>query len=155
MSQCLQNLLDKHQKTGMAATHASLTKRKKSPAPDVQLIQPPRQKHSNQQNQKPKRTQKKKPSHYAPIEKEGLLNRYSFSVWLDKVAGANPQDSNNTNRNVATTSGSFHSDYWLQQVPNATLSKYFMEIPFNSRLCILLACSNSTATRNQIGWIAA
>lgn len=43
MSQCLRNLLDRHQKTGMEAAHVSLTKRRKSPAPDVQLIQPQRQ----------------------------------------------------------------------------------------------------------------
>lgn len=52
MSQWLQNLLDRHQKTGMAATHASLTKRRKSPAPDVQLIQPQRPKKTHPKKEK-------------------------------------------------------------------------------------------------------
>lgn len=77
MSQCLQNLLDRHQKTGMEATHVSLTKRRKSPAPDVQLIQPQRHKQTPTTKKKKKKINQSRKEHMSPCPRKawGLLSR--------------------------------------------------------------------------------
>lgn len=88
MSQCLQNLLDGHQKTGMEATHVSLTKRRKSPAPDVQLIQPQRQQQTRHKTMNQSRKEHMSP---CPRKGKGLLSRSIYSVRPDQVPSANPQ----------------------------------------------------------------
>lgn len=147
MSQWLQNLLDRHQKTGTAATHASLTKRRKSPAPDVQLIQPQRQKKTPQ----PQTTNQKKKNTDPPKTKgKGLLNRETCSAWPDQVPRANPQDNKDAKSSTVSTTGSSCSDYWLPQTPHE-VTKYSMTILFLiSRLRVLLAGTSSTATRYPI-----
>lgn len=79
MSQCLRNLLDRHQKTGMEATRVSLTRRRKSPAPDVQLIQPQRQK----QTPTTKKNEPKQKRAHVPLPQKRRSAEQIYSILFD------------------------------------------------------------------------